>query len=291
VTSQTTVTVGVGVPVTTQNFSLVVSKPYTIKGKITDASSSLPLAGASITLNQNVPVPGNILATTDANGLYTFSRDPFGYTGPWTFTANAAGHASSSVTTTIPNGATTTENFILLPLGAITGLITDGNMTPVAGATVAMGLVSTQSDATGHYTLTGLTPGVGNVTVTAGGFDVATISALVLSGVTGTLNVALVKGSGVITGTATDDLGTPVPGATVVVGQVLTTTDANGSYTVSGIPAGQVKVTASAPRSQTQSSVVQISDHQTIEVDFQLSRQQLPLPRPSPVGTGTHTLS
>jgi hypothetical protein len=72
-----TVTVGEGVPITRQDFVLVPAKPFTIIGKVTDTSGS-SIAGAGISL-----------------------------VGPTEFPLTC------SITLTIPNGATITENFVL----------------------------------------------------------------------------------------------------------------------------------------------------------------------------------
>ena len=281
-----TVTVSEGVPITRQDFMLVPAKPFTIIGKVSDTSGS-QIAGATITLAQNSPVPGRIQITTDASGNYSVSLDPGSYNGDYTITASDPDYVSSSITLTIPNGATMTENFVLTALGSLAGFIGDASktpITPVAGAIVTVGTLLVVSDATGRYTLTGLTPGTNDVRLSASGFDVAEISVTVVSGVVTTQNFLLVEASAVMTGTVSDsDTGRLLSGATVRIGGSSTKTATDGTYTISGIPAGQLQVTVSALRYFTQNTLVQFRDHQTVDMDFAMDSTRKPpgFPRPS----------
>jgi hypothetical protein len=282
-----TVTVGEGVPITRQDFVLVPAKPFTIIGKVTDTSGS-PIAGATITLDQNAPVPGRIQITTDSSGNYSVSMNPGPYNGNYTITASDTGYLSSSITLTIPNGATITENFVLTALGSLAGFIGDASktpITPVAGAIVTVGTLLAVSDAAGRYTLTGLAPGANDVRLSASGFDIAEVSVTVVSGVVTTQNFILVEASAVMTGTVSDsDTGQSLRGASVhVAGASSTNTAADGTYTISGIPAGQAQVTVSHLRFFTQNTLVQFRDHQTIEMDFAMDSTRKPpgFPRPS----------
>jgi len=75
-----TVTVGEGVPITRQDFALLLTKPFTIFGQVTDAPGS-PIAGATITLDQNSPGGGRIQIKTDVSGNYSVSMNPGSYSG------------------------------------------------------------------------------------------------------------------------------------------------------------------------------------------------------------------
>jgi hypothetical protein len=273
VPSEASLTVIEGVPVTIQNFTLQATIPFTVAGSVTGTTAS-PIAGATVTLVKNAPVPGILKATTDASGHYSLTMDPGPYVGDYTITASASGFMSSSVTTTIPNGATFTEHFALQALGAITGLVADTTATPIIGATVTTDSGSTTTNSTGHYTLAMVAPGVHDVTVVASGFNGTDTNVTVTPGATASQDFTLVKASGVITGTVVSGLDgtTPFRGATVsaaVVG-IRTTTDVDGKYTLSNVPAGQIEVTATAKRCTSDHRTVQVNDNQTVEVDFQL---------------------
>lgn len=272
VPSQASVAVNVGVPTTTQDFTLATALPFKIVGTVTDQANA-PIAGATVTLDQNSPVPGQLKTQTNAAGQYSFTMNPGSFNGTYTIIASDAGYVTGSVSTTIPNGATITRNFVLAALGSLSGLVVTSGLTPVAGATVTSGLQSTKSNANGNYSLSGLTPGANPATANAAGFDSAQTTVNILAGATINYNFAMVKASAVITGTITNsDLGTPIAGATVYAGNASTSTDGNGHYTFTNLPAGQVKVTATALKFESESSTVQVKDQQTLEVDFQLTR-------------------
>jgi hypothetical protein len=76
----------------------------TLRGTVTDSSTSNPIAGASVTA-------GGYTAVTNGSGFYQFSPlAPGGYTD----TASATGYFSSSPTVvTVTNGGVTTQNFAL----------------------------------------------------------------------------------------------------------------------------------------------------------------------------------
>jgi protocatechuate 3,4-dioxygenase beta subunit len=265
------VAIGVGVPETTKDFALIAAQPFTIKGKVTDAAGGVGLPGATV----GVTGARSMQVQTDSNGHYSLSMNPRSYDGPYTIATNDAGYAQETISRTIPNGATITKDFTLQRLGWMGGLVLDENQQIVAGATITVGSVSVRSNDRGRYVLTGLTPGANHVTVSAFGFDTDPETVTILSGTGVTRNFILVRGSAVITGTVTDgEEEGPLSGVIVHVGTVSTKTDADGNYTFSNIPAGRVRVTASAKRYQSEHSVVQLSDHQTVHLDFQLYRTQ-----------------
>jgi hypothetical protein len=286
-----TVAVGERVPVTRQDFTLALTKPFTITGKVTGMSGS-PIAGATITLDKNSPVPGRIQITADASGNYSLSMDPGPYNGDYTMTASDAGYVSTSINLTIPNGATIIENFVLTALGSLAGFVGDASKTPiapVAGAIVTVGSLLAVSDATGRYMLAGLTPGSNDVRLSASGFDAAEVSATVVSGVVTTQNFILVEASAVMHGTVTDsDTGRVLPGAVVRAGAGSTKSAADGTYTISGIPAGQLQVTVSVLSYFTQNTLVQFKDHQNLEMDFALDSTRKPqhLMQPTAIHSG-----
>jgi hypothetical protein len=274
VPANASVTVGEGVPITRQDFILVATLSFTIRGTVMDASSAASLAGATITLWQNSAIPGRIQIATDAAGKYSIKMNPGPYNGTFTITASDAGYESASVTITIPNGATIVQNFGLTALGALTGQVSNAStspMTPVQGAVVSAGGLQAYTDVTGRYTLNGLAPGQVDVKLTAAGFDSMQATVTIVSGATTPLNFVLMAGSAAMTGSVTDaDTGDPLV-ATVRAGSVSTQTAGDGSYTLSGITAGQLNVSASAKGHQTEHTLVQFTAHQTIPMDFQLS--------------------
>ena len=268
VPSKMIVNVLVGVPVTTQNFVLAVPLPFTVAGTVIDGAGK-PIAGATVSLSMAAQV------TTDANGQYSISLNPGSYVGDYTIAAAAAGYTTSGVTiATIPNGATITENFELLLLGSLTGTITDEAKTPFAGAAVAAGTRSATSDASGKYAIAALDPGAATVIVSAFGYDTSTLAVTISPGAATTQDIVLVKGSATITGAVMDETNvTPLSGATVTAGAWSAVTDGSGNYTISNIPAGPIRVSASALHYTPDLTYnITLSDHQTVELTFQMQR-------------------
>src|SRR5207237_9681045 len=153
-------TVGAGTT-TTQNVA-VTGQTTQLSGTVTDASTSKPIAGATVSA-------GSGSAVTDAGGAYAISGLA---PGTYTATASASGYASQGASVTLTAGNTTTQNFALAPNpGTITGTVTDsGTGAPIAGATVSYGGGSTTTDGSGVYTLANVAEGSYSVTVAATGY-------------------------------------------------------------------------------------------------------------------------
>lgn len=136
--------------VSTVNFTLTQTSPYSLTGQVTDAATGAPL---SATVSVYGPF-GDLIAQTTTpqlTGLYTFTL----YGGPYTITAQARLHQTSVaavnlVTDTVQDFAliaTTTDGILW---GYITSLET-GN--PIQGATIQVspGFTSTHSGVDGYY--------------------------------------------------------------------------------------------------------------------------------------------
>jgi hypothetical protein len=277
--SQATVTVNLGVPVTTLNFVLAVSEPFTVKGTVSSLGGGA-LAGATVELD------GGLRTITDANGSYGITNNPDGYTGAHTLTASLAGFMSSSVTFTIPNGATIIKNLVLAQLGSLSGTVRDTMGKPIAGATVTAGTVSGRSDATGAYSLAGLNPVPTNVTASAPRYDPTQIQAMISPGAHVVHDITLTLGSATLTGTITSAIdGTPVYANVAVAGFDSVQTDGTGRYTLTDVPAGDHLVTASVIRFfKPQTVSVHLIAHQILEQDFLLQSLHPPPPPRGPGG-------
>ncbi len=160
----------------------------TLKGRVTDASSTLPISGATVSA-------GGQNSVTDLNGNYTISVAP----GTYTVTATAAGYnAASASGVLVTSGATTAKNFALTPTavqivnGTITGRVTDASSTlPISGATVSAGGQSNVTDLNGNYTIS-IVPGTYTVKVTATDYGTGRASGItVTSGATTVQNFSL----------------------------------------------------------------------------------------------------
>lgn len=92
----------------------------TLTGTVTDASTSNPIAGATVTLT-----PGSDSATTNNSGLYTMTVPVATYSAAATAFGYQPGTASGLV---ITDGGTLTQDFALTPepLATVSGNVTDG---------------------------------------------------------------------------------------------------------------------------------------------------------------------
>jgi hypothetical protein len=151
----------------------------TLTGTVTDAGTGAPIAGATV----SVTIEGRTrTATTDADGVYTFSTLPV---GTYDFTASAFGYGSATATATITESATTILDFALSPVPShsVSGTVTDDQGNPVAGATVTIEgtpIPPTTTDADGHYEFASVPEGTYTLTVDAGGcFAAASVPLLV----------------------------------------------------------------------------------------------------------------
>lgn len=100
------------------------------------------------------------------------------------------------------------------------------------------------------------------------------LSTLVLTLLLATPLAAVAQNTGTMAGRVTDDLGDPLPGASVVIQgtQLGTATDVEGNYRIIGIPVGQYDVQASFVGYEAQTvQGVQISSGYTTQQDFELA--------------------
>ena len=97
-------------------------------------------------------------------------------------------------------------------------------------------------------------------------------NAVVESAQTTQVSIPLQPLPGVVTGTVRSLVtGAPIPGATVVLNGVTTTTDAGGAFNFAGIPPGTYQATASAPGFITQTQTVTILATQASQLSFALA--------------------
>ncbi len=239
-----TVTSGAAPP---DNFNLI-PNTGSISGTVTDSVTHAALSGASVTCTGT---PGCSPTTTATNGTYMLSGLTEG-----TYQVNVAqtNYASQTIGVTVGPGGTPTQDFALVPnQGSISGTVTDSSTTnPIQNASVtctgtpACTPTSTISD--GTYTLSPLTEGAYQVTVSASGYATSTLPFSVGPGavVTGA-NFALTPANGSISGTVTDSVTSQaVVGATVTcTGSPTctgTTTVSGGAYTLSNLVDGTYTV-------------------------------------------------
>ena len=123
----------------------------TISGRVTDGAGN-GVAGVTVSA-------GARSATTDATGFYTISGLP---TGVYTLTATRSGYqiTPASRTVTVSDHLSGQDFIATLLTYTVGGRVTDGAGNGVAGVTVSAGARSATTDATGFYTISGLSSGV-----------------------------------------------------------------------------------------------------------------------------------
>ncbi|TMU87402.1 hypothetical protein FGG79_04555 [Bacillus sp. BHET2] len=267
--------------ITTTNFVLP-PNPGTIIGQITSAQTGDPILGANIEV-RFIDSTGAVVSTVFSDNNGNFSSDQLA-PGVYTLVFSADNFQTTAISALVEAGETTMANVALEPdPGSIQGTIIDAiTQNPIASAEVTVvdgqGFVVTTAitDASGGFTVNGLTPNSYNVTAMANGYQSNTIGAVVLSGNTTPIIIELEQNPGQITGIVT-----PVVPGTLVrlynangVFNSSVIADANGAFTFDNLAPGNYSVTASANDYITATTGVQVVANQSSPVS--LSMQPLP---------------
>ncbi|MGD0113560.1 MAG: FG-GAP-like repeat-containing protein, partial [Armatimonadota bacterium] len=219
---------------TTVNFALHIPAG-TISGTVRDAGTLAGIAGATVTC-------GPVTAATAANGMYTLASVPVG-TG-YSVTATAPGYdPNGEPGIAIADGQTVIVDITLPPqVGSVVGTVADATTKlPIGGAMVTCGTPTTTTNARGEYGFTGLRIGSYTVTASAAGHGSASASSVaVTKNATTQVDLALTAGAfGSIAGAVTDAAnGAPIQHAIVSCGALNAATAADGTYTLTNVPAG-----------------------------------------------------
>ena len=221
----------------------------TVSGSVTNALGQPVGAGIAVTLG------GVINANTLTDGLshYVFPFVPLGnLTVDATDSSGNHGRTSGAVTAT---AQTINANVQYLGRGSVSGVVSDGNGAPVAGATVQLsnqGLFyqsfSTTTNSVGQYSFSNVFVGGLNLSAfyavnSTGG---STTASLTSNGQNVVANITL-QPTAVLSGTVFRSNGTtPVSGASVTLnGSALSaTTAANGTFSIANLPLANYTVTA-----------------------------------------------
>ena len=223
-----------------------------VTGTVTNARAGTPLPDAT------VAVAGTSLrTTTNSNGNFTLNGVP---EGRQTLTVSAAGFTSTTQAVTVVAGTSVSAGTIALtPLpttGTVIGTVTNaGTGATLSNATVTVTGTSlrTTTNSDGNFTLPGVPQGRQTLTISASGFTATTRDVTVAAGQSisaGTIALTPIQTTGSITGgviNATTQAA--FQGATVTVQglSLATTTNSDGIFELTSVPAGQQTVRVSAP--------------------------------------------
>jgi YD repeat-containing protein len=197
-------------------------------GVITNAIDATPLGGAVIRITGTAT-----FATSAADGSFELVAR----SGPTELLVTLDGYVASTVTASIPEGATAHAGAIALsPIpGVVSGTVVNETSEPIAGATVIVtGMISGVTTGTdGTYTIE-VPPGTHTITVSKERWQTAdSASFTILSAQSLTLDpIVLSPAPALIHGSVVSSSGTPLQGSTVLVTGTTNQTfaDAQGSF-------------------------------------------------------------
>ncbi|MDR3574310.1 MAG: carboxypeptidase regulatory-like domain-containing protein [Anaerolineaceae bacterium] len=208
---------------------------YKITGSVTLTGSGL--SGVTVAISGTV-----FTTTTAANGTYTLANVPYGTTGDLT-PSLAGGYSFAPASRLISNlgGDLSGQNFAATRLFSISGKVTLGTSagSGLQNVLISLGTFTTTTAPDGSYTLTNVPSGTtGSLTPSLAGYAFAPANipiASLASSQTDQNFIANVTYN--ISGRVTLN-GNDLVGVKVALGGYQALTDANGNYSVNGVPSG-----------------------------------------------------
>lgn len=233
--------------------------PGSIQGTIVNADA--PTQGITGATVQVIDQNGILIQTifTDSQGFY---RSDGLAPGGYTVIAFAANFEQGSVGTIVIADTTSVANLALnTQPGSISGTISDELSAPIPNAQVQIYTSTNQfiasviTDSAGFFNFSNLAPGNYIVTATAPTFSTAGAGVIVTANTNTDVDITLSSVIGSLSGTINtlDAPAQTIPNAIVTITDINETilgtafTDANGFYSIGGLPVGNVIVTVTAP--------------------------------------------
>ncbi|MGM7701591.1 carboxypeptidase regulatory-like domain-containing protein [Pseudalkalibacillus sp. Hm43] len=269
--------------------------PSQFTGTVIDAETELPIIGALVEAYDLLDRPV-AAALTNINGVYTL---PALNDGTYTLRASAQGYSSMSRFSSLLVNDSKIENFILsVNPASVSGSVTSIEGQPLNNATVTVadqnGIVvgNTSTNENGTYFIGNLPAGVLTVTADADGYLTVSIELAFERGENKDgINFALSPGAdGEIKGQVTNSrTREPLPGVLIQLnnengaGVEEVTSNSEGVYAFSGIPAGTYRVRASRDGYLSYNTTVQLRPDEELLLLISLSPDS-----PAPGRTGVN---
>lgn len=251
------------------DFAMEQVPPGRIEGTVTDASTGLPIYDVSVIVYASALEMSN---QTDQNGYYIIeevSAWPL-----WNVEAYAPGYISELKIVAVGSGETITVDFVLEPFGAVDGVVADiSTGLPIAGAVVRAEAYLNVTDISGYYLLSDVVEGTYTVTAAAPGYaSQSEERKKVWAGEVTAVNFQLEPvPPGKIIGNIIDiRTGEKIAGAIVTANGYSNTTDTNGDYVISNVPAWTYTVTASGSGYVSYNVTRNVPSDGNVTADFEL---------------------
>ena len=255
----------------------------TVSGRVTDPDGN-GVANVTVTA-------GGKTATTNADGVYSIADVPTGSVSVEVTDGVPAGYSVSGAQqkNVTMAGVTDVDFSTTRETGTVSGRVTDPDGNGVANVTVTAGGKTATTNADGVYSIADVPTGSVSVEVTDGvpaGYSVsgAQQKNVTMAGVTD-VDFSTTRETGTVSGRVTGPGSTGVAGVTVKAGTATATTDANGMYSIPGVPTGTTTIEVTAlpsryvlPTSQQRNVTV----NGVQNVDFSLELKPTPTPTPKP---------
>ncbi len=262
--------------------SLQAAPGAAIAGRVSADPEGTPVAGALVTVE--IPQEDRVFeAVTDELGAFTLTGLAPGLTR---INIRAEGlPMPETVYITTASGVTTELAWRLEEGGEISGSVVGPNGLPLANATVAASCLdlssqlSTETDASGNYQLTGLMAGNYTVSADATGFGGSQITGVVVKSASVTSNQTIsLTHAGQISGSVLSSVdGAPVADAvvTIISTELLAEpalTSGNGTFSISDLAPGALRLHVSAQGFLSELKDVTITANQTSSFSVSLAQ-------------------
>ena len=251
-----------------------------------------------------VRILGSSFATvTNDDGMYSFNESPLGDQQIYVTVPDGYVRVGAFITpVTVVEGENQTVNFtfrstapVTPTSGTVSGIVTSAG-SPVSGASVSIGSLSTSTSSSGSYTIANVPIGTSTISVSAAGYNDAVRTVTVIAGQDNAADISLTlipttSNGGTLFGTITNSVtNVTIPGVSGAINTTPTrqfTTDSSGVFIISNIPAGSYTITAVGDDYNENSRIVTVTSSQIINASFSLTPVDVPVTPTTGTVSGT----